>query len=133
MLNFKIYKYILLSIILIPGLFFLAMLFGSLNDKPKIVDIDNIQIIYIISDNVIEDNQDIVLNNQIDNNFSYELIGIRYGNKNSSVIVKKANNEYLIAVGEMLDNGFELIEVTKDSAVFRNGQKVYKITKNEKN
>ena len=133
MLNFKIYKYILLSIIFVPGVFFLVMLLGSLNDKPKIVDIDNIQISDIISDKVIKDNQDIVLNNQIDDNFSYKLIGIRYGDKNSSVIVKKANNEYLIAVGEMLDNGFELIEVTKDSAVFRNGQKVYKITNNEKN
>ena len=64
-------------------------------------------------------------------NFEYKLIGIRAGESDSSVIVKKANKEYLVKLGDSLDNNFELIEVLPNTAVFRNGNKIYRINKEE--
>jgi tetrahydromethanopterin S-methyltransferase subunit G len=43
------------------------------------------------------------------------------------VIVKKGNKEYVVALGERLEEIYELIEVTQNEAVFRNGKNVYKI------
>ncbi len=53
------------------------------------------------------------------------------GESDSSVIVKKANKEYLVKLGDSLDNNFELIEVLPNTAVFRNGNKIYRINKEE--
>lgn len=59
--------------------------------------------------------------------FNYKLIGIRAGAAESSVIVKKGNKEYVVPLGEKLEEIYELIEVTQNEAVFRNGKNVYKI------
>lgn len=133
MLNFKILKYLLLFLLFIPGLYLSIMLFNSFINQPQIIKIGNIKIDDIISENSLKVNQEIITDNQNGEDFSYKLIGIRSGGINSSVVVKKANKEYLVSVGEILDDRFELIEVTKDSAVFRNGQKVYRINYDEKN
>ena len=42
-----------------------------------------------------------------------------------------ANKEYLVRLGESLDDNFELIQVLPNTAVFRNGQKMYRIDKEE--
>ena len=59
--------------------------------------------------------------------FEYKLIGYRSGNIDSSVILKKGNKEFVVAVGEKLEGVYELVEVTKDQIVFRNQEKLYKI------
>ena len=59
--------------------------------------------------------------------FEYQLIGYRSGNMDSSVILKKGNKEFVVAVGEKLEGVYELVEVTKDQIVFRNQEKLYKI------
>ena len=133
MLNFKILKYLLLFLLFIPGLYLSIMLFNSFVNQPQIIKIGNIKIDDIISENSLKVNQEIITDNQNGEGFSYKLIGIRFGGINSSVVVKKANKESLVSVGEILDDRFELIEVTRDSAVFRNGQKVYRINYHEKN
>lgn len=133
MLNFKTLKYALLLVLFIPGLFLLIMLINSFTNQPKIINLGNIKIDEIISNNSQSVSQEMILDNQNGEEFAYKLIGVRFGGINSSVVVKKANKEYLVSVGEMLDDRFELIEVTKESALFRNGQKVYKINSDEKN
>lgn len=133
MLNFKTLKYALLLALFIPGLFLLIMLINSFTNQPKIINLGNIKIDEIISNNSQSVSPEIILDNQNGEEFAYKLIGVRFGGINSSVVVKKANKEYLVSVGEMLDDRFELIEVTKESALFRNGQKVYKINSDEKN
>ena len=133
MLNFKTLKYALLLALFIPGLFLLIMLINSFTNQPKIINLGNIKIDEIISNNSQSVSQEMILDNQNGEEFAYKLIGVRFGGINSSVVVKKANKEYLVSVGEMLDDRFELIEVTKESALFRNGQKVYKINSDEKN
>jgi hypothetical protein len=45
----------------------------------------------------------------------------------SDCTVKKGNKEYVVPLGEKLEEIYELIEVTQNEAVFRNGKNVYKI------
>ena len=133
MRNFKNLKYIFLIILVVPGLYFAILLINSLGDQPDIKDIGIIKFDDIISNKSVTNNQELIEGNQNDEDFSYKLIGIRSGGKDSSVVVKKANKEYLVVVGQMLEGRFELIEVTNNSAIFRNGQKVYRINYDEKN
>ena len=110
------------------------MLFiNSFSNQPDIKDIGIIKFDDIISDGSLTKSQELIVDNQSNINFDYKLTGIRYGGQDSSVIVKKANKEFLVVIGEMLEGRFELIEVTNNSAVFRNGQKVYRINYDEKN
>ena len=57
----------------------------------------------------------------------YKLIGYRSGGLESSVIVQKSNQEYVVSIGEKLEGIFELIEVSQDEIIFREGSKIYKI------
>ena len=133
MLNFNNLKYIFMMILIVPGLYLALLFFNSFSNQPDIKDIGIIKFDDIISDQSLTKSQELIVGNQSDANFDYKLIGIRSGGKDSSVIVKKANKEFLVVVGEMLEGRFELIEVTSNSAVFRNGQKVYRINYDEKN
>ena len=60
-----------------------------------------------------------VSNSQIDtssdSNFDYELVGFRLGNMglNSSVIVKRNNQEFVIQKGDLLENKYLLNSVNK--------------------
>ena len=133
MLNFKNLKSIIMIILIVPGLYLAILFVNSLSNQPDIKDIGTIKFNDIISDRSLTKSQELIVDNQSDVNFDYKLIGIRSGGKDSSVIVKKANKEFLVVVGEMIEGRFELIEVTSNSAVFRNGQKVYRINYDEKN
>ena len=133
MLNFKNLKSIIMIILIVPGLYLVILFVNSLSNQPDIKDIGTIKFNDIISDRSLTKSQELIVDNQSDVNFDYKLIGIRSGGKDSSVIVKKANKEFLVVVGEMPEGKFELIEVTSNSAVFRNGQKVYRINYDEKN
>jgi len=133
MLNFNNLKYIFMMILIVPGIYLAILFFNSFSNQPDIKDIGIIKFDDIISDQSLTKSQELIVGNQSDANFDYKLIGIRSGGKDSSVIVKKANKEFLVVVGEMLEGRFELIEVTSNSAVFRNGQKVYRINYDEKN
>ena len=133
MLNFKNLKYIFMIILIVPGLYLAILFVNSLNNQPDIKDIGIIKFDDIIANESFTKSQELIVDNQSDVNFDYKLIGIRSGGKDSSVIVKKANKEFLVVVGEMLEGRFELIEVTSNSAVFRNGQKMYRINYDEKN
>jgi type II secretory pathway component PulC len=68
------------------------------------------------------------IQNDISNiKFEYKLIGYRSGGLESSVIVQKSNQEYVVSIGEKLEGIFELIEVSQDEIIFREGSKIYKI------
>ena len=127
MLNFKILKNTFLVLLLSISIFFAYLLFLSYKNTPVIVDIGNITIEEFISEQSLISDENYVADELIDIDFNYKLIGIRSGGENSSVIVKKANKEYLVGMGQLLENTFELVEVNQDSAVFRNGNKMYRI------
>ena len=131
MLNFSNLKNIVLLILLLISIFFVYLLFISHKNTPVIQDIGNITIDDFILEQSLMTNENFVEDEEVELNFNYKLIGIRSGGENSSVIVKKANKEYLVSIGQLLDNTFELVEVNQNSAIFRNGVKMYRINIDE--
>ena len=131
MLNFKVLKNIILFLFLLISTFLVYLLFLSYKNTPVIKEIGNINIDDFVSEQSLISNDSYVSDEEIEINFNYKLIGIRSGGENSSVIVKKANKEYLVVIGQLLEDTFELVEVNQNSAVFRNGQKMYRINKDD--
>ena len=131
MLNFKILKNTFLLLLLLLSIFLVYLLFLSYKNTPVIKEIGNINIDDFVSEQSLITNENYVSDEEIEINFNYKLIGIRSGGENSSVIVKKANKEYLVVIGQLLEDTFELVEVNQNSAVFRNGQKMYRINKDD--
>ena len=127
MLNFKLIKKVSLSALIIPAVFIIFLIISSNIDKPKILKLDNINLndFKTNSTSIKEDEILIEENNQVE--FNYKLIGIRSGNEDSSVIVKKGNKEFLVTLGDLLEGSFELVEVNQNDALFRQGQKMYRI------
>ena len=126
-MNFIRFKQIAITILAIPALYFICLLFLSFINKPVIKNInvpDMTNFEFKTNQNDIRDNY-----NQIESplTFDYELIGYRAGSNNSSVILKKGNKEYVVAKGEKLEGVYELIEVSKDEVVFRKDEKLYRI------
>lgn len=132
MINFRLIKKFFFLLLLTAVILFIYLLFDSFKNKPDIKDISTINISEITFSQQINQ-PDIIESNIEEVNFEYKLIGIRAGNNNSSAILKKGNKEYLVLLGESLNNNFELIEVQPNSVVFRNGQKIYRIDKEKSN
>ena len=127
MLNFKFLKNTVLILLSLISIFFVYLLFVSNRNTPVIENIGNITIDEFISEQSLISDENYVADELIEIDFNYKLIGIRFGGENSSVVVKKANKEYLVGMGQLLDNTFELVEVNQNSAIFRNGNKMYRI------
>ena len=132
MLNFKNTKKILLLALVTPSIFLLAMVILSLASSPDIKIISSISLKDINTSKSFNGDLSEISETSINTTFEYKLIGIRSGEINSSVIVKKANKQYVVALGDKLDDLYELIEVNQNDAVFRNGQKIYKLENNIK-
>ena len=125
--NFKLLKKIFLSILILPaGLLIFSLLLSFLN-KPVIDKIENLNFNELKNESILIKEKDYLIeeNNQVE--FNYILIGIRSGNQDSSVIVKKGNKEFLVVLGDILEGSFELVEVNQNDALFRKGQKMYRI------
>ena len=130
--NYLLIKRLIFALLLIAVIYFLFLITNSFINKPVIKDINITNLDEInISQSINQTNENIVATSNNEIKFEYKLIGIRAGDNDSSVIVKKANKEYLVRLGESLDNNFELIQVLPNTAVFRNGQKMYRIDKEE--
>jgi hypothetical protein len=127
MLNFKNTKKILLLALVTPSIFLLAMVILSLASSPDIKIISSISLKDINTSKSFNGDLSEISETSINTTFEYKLIGIRSGEINSSVIVKKANKQYVVALGDKLDDLYELTEVSQNGAVFRNGQKIYKL------
>ena len=103
------------------------MVIFSLASSPDIKIISSISLKDINTSKSFNGDLSEISETSINTTFEYKLIGIRSGEINSSVIVKKANKQYVVALGDKLDDLYELIEVSQNGAVFRNGQKIYKL------
>ena len=132
MLNFKNTKKILLVALVMPSIYLLGMLALSISSTPEIKPISSITLKDINTSNSFNESPTEISDTTINTTFEYKLIGIRSGEINSSVIVKKANKQYVVALGDKLDDIYVLIEVNQNDAVFRNGQKIYKLENNIK-
>ena len=126
MLNFRIIKYFLITVLVIPSIYLLALLILSITNKPviELIDFDE----SIIDSKInLQGSNTYEVNTSAKSDFTYELIGVRAGINDSSVVVKKANKEILVVVGDKLEGTYELIEVNQNSAIFRNGNNIYEI------
>lgn len=125
--NFKLLKKIFLSILILPAGLLIFSLFLSFLNKPVIDKIENLNFNELKNESILIKEKDYLIeeNNQVE--FNYILIGIRSGNEDSSVIVKKGNKEFLVVLGDILEGSFELVEVNQNDALFRKGQKMYRI------
>lgn len=64
----------------------------------------------------------------VSQNFDYELIGYRAAsNGNSSVVVRKNNKEFVVQIGDVLENQYRLTSVDKDKVVFSSSGRNYEI------
>ena len=72
------------------------------------------------------------INTSTDSNFNYELVGFRLDNRglNSSVIVKRNNQEFVIQKGDLLENKYLLTSVNKNNINFSYLGKDYQIENN---
>ena len=61
--------------------------------------------------------------------FDYELIGYRVDTvgANASVVVKKNNEEYVVQVGDLLENKYRLLSVSKNKVIFDYSGKVFEL------
>ena len=73
MFNLKNLKYIFLCLLIVSGLYFAILLVYSFNNKPDIKDIGVIKFDDIISKQSLTSSQELILDNQNDEDFSYKL------------------------------------------------------------
>ena len=64
-----------------------------------------------------------------DATFDYELIGYRDDTvgDNSSVVVKKNNEEFVVQVGDLLENKYKLLSVTEKKVIFAYSGNIFEV------
>ena len=64
-----------------------------------------------------------------DATFDYELVGYRVDNvgKNSSIVVKQNNQEFVVQVGDLLENKYKLLSVTEKKVIFDYSGKIFEL------
>jgi len=124
----KYFKYILLVPLVIGVAFFSFSLLSSLLNEPEILIVQKLNIQNEINKNKTQEtNQNITNEPQlITNNFNYKLVGYRAGQNDSSIILKKGSNEFLVKIGEDIDS-YTLESVSTDEVVFSLQGNLYKI------
>ena len=124
----KYFKYILLAPLVIGAAFFSFSLLSSLFDEPEILTVQKLNIQNEINKNKTQEtNQNITNEPQlITNNFNYKLVGYRAGQNDSSIILKKGSNEFLVKIGENIDS-YTLESVSTSEVVFSLQGNLYKI------
>jgi hypothetical protein len=125
--NFKLLKKIFLSILILPAGLLIFSLFLSFLNKPVIDKIENLNFNELKNESILIKEKDYLIEENNQAEFNYILIGIRSGNQDSSVIVKKGNKEFLVTLGDFLEGSFELVEVNQNDALFLKEQKMYRI------
>ena len=108
----------------------LALLFGlakTIVNYPKIskIELGNINGT-LETETQLQNYNDELVN---DATFGYELIGYREDTvgDNSSVVVKKNNEEYVVQVGDLLENKYKLLSVSKKKVIFSYSGKIYEL------
>ena len=126
-MNFVKVKKVLYVGLSFPALFFLVIFSLELLNQPEIkkLNIEEIKNVNLQSSK--KANKDLNKSLMVSSEFDYKLIGYRAGLKDSSVILKKGNTEYVVSVGELLDKKYELINVSKDEVIFKSEEKLFKI------
>jgi type II secretory pathway component PulC len=124
-MNTKQVKKLINAFVAILLLALLTMLTINFINKPNIQDIRFTNLDKIKSNNVNNSNQEFKVTDNAD--FSYVVVGYRFGDVNSSVILKKGNKEFVLYEGDILENTYELTSISPDEIIFKGSGKLYKL------
>ena len=118
-------KQIVISLFgLISTILISFMILGVLQ-KPKIQNINFISLDTAKNKLLNNSNQQVTSIENTD--FSYTIVGYRYGKSNSSVIVKKGSKEFVLYEGDILESTFELISISPNEIIFKGSGELYKL------
>ena len=124
MKTIKIKQIVISSFGLISAILISFMILGVLQ-KPKIQNIDFISL--DTAENKLLNNSNQQVTSIENTDFSYTIVGYRYGKSNSSVIVKKGSKEFVLYEGDILENTFELISISPNEIIFKGSGELYKL------
>ncbi len=116
-MNTKQIKKLLITLIGIFAITLSAILILNIINKP---DIKNIQFSNIdrVKNNS-SDSSEVEMSDIKQTDFSYTIIGYRYGEESSSIIVKKGSKEFVVYEGDLLENTYELMSISPDEIIFK--------------
>ena len=124
MKTIKIKQIVISSFGLISAILISFMILGVLQ-KPKIQNIDFISL--DTAENKLLNNSNQQVTSIENTDFSYTIVGYRYGKSNSSVIVKKGSKEFVLYEGDILESTFELISISPNEIIFKGSGELYKL------
>ena len=121
-------KYIILLPILISATYSTVILIVNILDKPLINDVKNLNINEQINKNLKSINNEPLSDEpkKMITSFNYKLIGYLYGPSDSSIILKKGSNEYLLRIGDKIES-YELVNISDKEVIFSLQGNLYKI------
>ena len=124
-MNTRKIKRIINTLVALLLLLLLSMLLISFINKPEIKDIRFTNLNEISKSNIETQTNEVTSINEAD--FNYTIVGYRFGESNSSVILKKGSKEFVLYEGDILENTYELSSISQDEIIFKASGKLYKL------
>ena len=124
-MNTRKIKKIINTLVALLLLLLVSMLLISFINKPEIKDIRFTNLNEISKSNIETQTNEVTSINEAD--FNYTIVGYRFGESNSSVILKKGSKEFVLYEGDILENTYELSSISQDEIIFKASGKLYKL------
>ena len=124
-MNTRKIKRIINTLVALLLLLLVSMLLISFINKPEIKDIRFTNLNEISKSNIETQTNEVTSINEAD--FNYTIVGYRFGESNSSVILKKGSKEFVLYEGDILENTYELSSISQDEIIFKAWGKLYKL------
>ncbi len=124
-MNTRKIKRIINTLVALLLLLLFSMLLISFINKPEIKDIRFTNLNEISKSNIETQTNEVTSINEAD--FNYTIVGYRFGESNSSVILKKGSKEFVLYEGDILENTYELSSISQDEIIFKASGKLYKL------
>ena len=124
-MNTRKIKRIINTLVALLLLLLVSMLLISFINKPEIKDIRFTNLNEISKSNIETQTNEVTSINEAD--FNYTIVGYRFGESNSSVILKKGSEEFVLYEGDILENTYELSSISQDEIIFKASGKLYKL------
>ena len=124
-MNTRKIKRIINTLVALLLLLLVSMLLISFINKPEIKDIRFTNLNEISKSNIETQTNEVTSINEAD--FNYTIVGYRFGESNSSVILKKGSKEFVLYEGDILENTFELISISPNEIIFKGSGELYKL------
>lgn len=118
----KIIFYCLVCFVLVALIYQLFLIFNA----PTFQKTSPINVSATINNNLNSNYSNQTATQLTNDEFPYKVVGYRAGEKNSSVVLRKADVDYVVQQGDLIDNTYRLISVSKEEIVFdRAGKQMY--------